>query len=150
MELSSQSGDLEPPYNQIVSDQSGSQLLSYMQRNGNSSEVDMLVFSPLLPSTFIFPNLATKTHRELGSRPKCRTKCCTILPCYTNLLSDKIRGIFDQMTRFLLDFSSWVPIVAYRITRVTKRGENIWGENETSTMDVVCVCDCVSYHWPGR
>jgi hypothetical protein len=49
--------------------------------------------------------------------------------------------IFDQMTRFLLDFSSWVPIVAYRITRVTKRGENIWGENETSTMDVVCVCE---------
>lgn len=33
-----------------------------------------------------------------------------------------------------------VPIVAYRITRLTKRGENIWGENETSTMDVLCVC----------
>jgi hypothetical protein len=100
-------------HDQIVSDQSGSQLLRrifiVMAILGSTS-----LFSPLLLSTFI-SQIWPQNRSRTGQLTKVWNQMlCTILPCYTNGLSNKIRGIFNQMPRFL--FLMGLNRIAYRIT----------------------------------
>jgi hypothetical protein len=117
-------------HDQIVSDQSGSQLLRrifiVMAILGSTS-----LFSPLLLSTFI-SQIWPQNRSRTGQLTKVWNQMlCTILPCYTNGLSNKIRGIFNQMPRFL--FLMGLKSQPYSVQNHYKRIRYREGEREKAT-----------------